>query len=66
MTIKNLTARSLTFFDDGRSAKLSIVTIEEGPMFIEIAPPMCALLNEELARFVAEQMRQQARAAGKG
>lgn len=60
MTIKNLTARSLTSFDDGKTLKLSIVTVEEGPMFIAIGPGMLALFHEQSAAFMAEQMRKQA------
>lgn len=57
MTIKTLTARSLTSFDDGKTLKLSIVTVEEGPMFIAIGPGMLALFHEQAAAFMAEQMR---------
>jgi hypothetical protein len=57
-----LTARSLTFFDDGTDAKLSIVTVEGGHLYIKVSPTQTALLNAELATFNFKQHSKMAKA----
>jgi hypothetical protein len=53
---KKLKARSLTFFDDGENATLSITTEEEGHFYIKITPNQGALLNAELGNYVFTQI----------
>lgn len=53
---KTLTVRSLTFFDDGESAKFSVATIEEGHICLKVTPGQCALANTELSTYVADQL----------
>jgi hypothetical protein len=61
MSSKYLTARSLTFFDDGETAKLSIATVEDGHHYIKITACQAALLIAELGTYNFAQMNKAAK-----
>lgn len=58
-------AHSLTFYElDGR-AHISLATTEGQHIRVTVTPSQCAMINEGMARYVANQYRQAVREVGK-
>lgn len=54
--MKRVVAKSLGFYDDKETTRLSIVT-EDGPIYIDLNKNQCALLAQELTAYVATLIR---------
>lgn len=54
--MKRVVAKSLGFYDDKETTRLSIVT-EDGPIYIDLNRNQCALLAQELTAYVATLIR---------